>query len=247
MTSLKKYLKKILIPDLRFKLYQYAGKLEKLGSPTYGGWIVPTDKLHPDAVCYLAGAGEDISFDVQLVKRFACQVFIFDPTPRAKKHFDEVIQSAVTGKRIQGTTGEYYDIDADSISTLKFESVGLWKQEETLRFYAPKDPSHVSHSISNLQHTGEYFLAPVNRLSKLMKANEHRQLDILKLDIEGAEFDVIDTILEDEVRIRILCVEFHKSDEHPHRIQKYLTKLEANEFKVIAREELDFTFISKYY
>jgi FkbM family methyltransferase len=247
MTSLKKYLKRILIPDLKFKLYSYPGKLEKLGSAHYGGWTVPTDKLNSDSVCYLAGAGEDISFDLVLAGRFSCKVFILDPTPRAKKHFDETIQSAITGNKMRGTTGEYYDLDVNSIGKIKFETIGLWKQTETLRFYAPKDQSHVSHSISNLQHTDEYFLGPVNRLSELMKKNEHWQLDVLKLDIEGAEFEVIDSILEDEVRVRILCIEFHKTDGQTHRIQEYLDKLEENDYKVVAREELDFTFISKKY
>ena len=45
-----------------------------------------------------------------------------------------------------------------------------------------------------------------------MKENGHSHLDLLKMDIEGAEFEVIDSIIEDQVPINILCIEFHKND-----------------------------------
>jgi FkbM family methyltransferase len=245
MTILKKYLKRILIPDLKYTRYQYPGKLDKLGSSHYGGWTVPSDTLNDHSVCYLGGAGEDISFDVALAQRFGCSVHIFDPTPRARKHFDDLIESVKTGKRLRSTTGEYYDVHIDSLPKLNFEAIGLWSQSETLRFYAPKDQSHVSHSISNLQHTEEFFLAPVKRVSEIMNSKGHNCLDILKLDIEGAEFEVIDSLLEDHVAIRILCVEFHKEDGKLHRIQKYLDKLQSCDYKVVAAENLDFTFINR--
>lgn len=52
-------------------------KLEKLGSK-YGGWIVPVDILDKNSICYCVGVGEDITFDLELIKRFDCQVYAFD-------------------------------------------------------------------------------------------------------------------------------------------------------------------------
>jgi FkbM family methyltransferase len=246
ITSFKKYIKRFLFPDLKFVLHQYPGRLEKLGTSYYGGWIIPTDKLNADSICYLAGAGEDISFDISLAKKFKCRVYIYDPTPRAKKHFEEVVKAAHSGNKLYiGNSTEYYDTDADSIKLLKFETLGLWKQSGTLKFFAPKDKTHVSHSISNLQQTDGYFLAEVQRLSEIMKQNNHQYLDILKLDIEGAEFEVIESILEDNIPIKILCVEFHKHGNQLGQIQSCLEKLEANNYRVVAREEMDFTFINR--
>ena len=248
MRTIKKYLKNILIPEFKYRRFRYPGKLEKLGSHRYGGWTIPTDKLNSESICYLAGAGEDISFDVGLAGKFGCDVFIFDPTPRAKKHFDAVVEAAQSGDRkLKGTGGEYYELEKKSVQHLHFETIGLWKQTDTLKFYSPLDESHVSHSITNLQHTDTYFSARVERLSEIMKRKQHHVLDVLKLDIEGAEFDVIDTILEDNIPIKTLCIEFHQEADQPGRIQLYLDKLHANQYAVVAREESDFTFINRKY
>ena len=52
----------------------------------YGGWITPMHLLNSTSICYCAGVGEDITFDLGLIERFGCHVFAFDPTPRAKIH-----------------------------------------------------------------------------------------------------------------------------------------------------------------
>src|SRR5437867_11219048 len=61
----------------------------KVGSDL-GGWYIPTHLLNSNAVCYCVGAGEDISFDLELVGRYGCSVFTFDPTPRALKHLNSL-------------------------------------------------------------------------------------------------------------------------------------------------------------
>ena len=54
-----------------------------LGS-IYGGWTICTEAgLGSDSVIYSVGVGEDISFDLDLIKTFGCQILAFDPTPRS--------------------------------------------------------------------------------------------------------------------------------------------------------------------
>jgi hypothetical protein len=45
-----------------------------------------------------------------------------------------------------------------------------------------------------------------------MKKNNHNDIDILKLDIEGAAMDVIDNIIEDKIFPRQIVVEFEYSE-----------------------------------
>ena len=87
-------------------------RLRKIGSPN-GGWMVPVDLLSPGMLCYCAGAGEDITFDMGLVQQFDCQVVAIDPTPRAARHV---------------TT------HAAGVSQFSFANVGLWSADETCRF-----------------------------------------------------------------------------------------------------------------
>jgi FkbM family methyltransferase len=249
LRDLKKIIKNLLFPDLKFRLNKSAGKLEKLGS-AYGGWIIPVDYLNKNSICYMAGAGEDISFDFAVAKRFRCLVLIFDPTPRAKAHFELVVETAnsMDSFPINNNSKEIYDLDKESVNHIAFYEIGLWKKTDHLKFFSPKNKNHISHSIENLQDTDDYFVAPVKRLSEIMLANDHNNLDILKLDVEGAEFEVINSIVEDDIDIKILCIEFHhKKEEGLQKIQMAIKMLEENNFVVIARENLDFTFVHKKY
>lgn len=245
---LKSYFRKITTPAIRYKRLPVNLKLEKLGSG-YGGWIVPAQLINEKSVCYLAGAGEDISFDVELASRFHCAVYIFDPTPKANAHFEMLVNSAITGNPlyINNNPLHTYKIDKEAIGHLKFYDIGIWTRKEILKFFSPQDDTHVSHSISNLQHTSSYFEAPVDRLSAIMHINKHERLDVLKLDIEGAEYEVIDSILQDNLFINVLCVEFHllKNKGGFKLIQSTVSKLEKNNYFVIAKEGLDFTFLNK--
>ena len=59
--------------------------LEKIGT-NYGGWISPMDLIKKQSTCYCVGVGEDTSFDLGIIRLFGCQVYAFDPMPRAKLH-----------------------------------------------------------------------------------------------------------------------------------------------------------------
>ena len=72
--------------------------------------------------------------------------------------------------------------------------------------FAFKFPRHVSHSIVNLQNTAEWFETDCKRLSAIMREVGLESLDLLKLDIEGAEYEVLGRLLGDNVRISVLCV-----------------------------------------
>src|SRR3546814_18913651 len=62
---------------------------------------------------------------------------------------------------------------AMEVKKFHFMPVGLWSEDATLRFYAPRDPTHVSHSIVNLQETESYFEARCRRIASLMAELGH--------------------------------------------------------------------------
>jgi FkbM family methyltransferase len=185
--------------------------LRRIGT-RYGGWSIPSELLNAGSICYCVGCGEDITFDLGLIEQFQCEVFAYDPTPRAVEHV----------KAHAGDVARYH-----------FSAVGLWDKTERLKFYAPSNPTHVSHSLLNLQNTRDYIEVPVERLSAIMARNQHSHLDLLKLDIEGAEYKVIDSIIADDLRIAILCVEF---DEYWNPLDKdYLQRIGSYVRKILAR------------
>jgi FkbM family methyltransferase len=161
--------------------------LEQIGDLNYGGYLVPTDSLDEDSVCYLAGTGTDITFDLQLVARFGCDVHLFDPVPAAARHVA---------------------IAARHEPRVRFHQVALWKRDEELQFYAPREEGYVSHSAVNLHTTEKAFTAAGRSVSSLMRELGHERLDLLKISAEGSEHAIIEGTLADGVRPAVLCVEF---------------------------------------
>ena len=218
--------------------------VERIGTP-YGGWMIPENWLRPASVCYLVGAGEDISFDLGVAAKYGCPVHIFDPTPRAVAHFEGLVQNMKQGQLTKcstSPTGFYPDYPPELAERLHFHPIGIWNEDTTLRFFAPQNEAHVSHSLVNLQHSERFIEVPVRRLSGLMQEFGHRKIDLLKLDIEGAEYQVIQSLLEDKIEVGILCIEFDESAAN-HLDTKYLQRIEASlnallaaGFQVIAKE-----------
>ncbi|GAB4399718.1 MAG: hypothetical protein OHK0053_20340 [Microscillaceae bacterium] len=223
---------------------------ECLGS-AYGGWVIPQNLLHPGAVCCLAGAGLDISLDVAIAEKNQSQVFILDPTPKAKSHFEELCQTISEGRPAFYNQKESYALKKENIAYLHFIELGLWHQSGLIKFYEPTNPAHVSHSALNIQKTEKYFEAQVVRLGEWMQAQHLPSLDLLKLDIEGAEYQVIDSVLEDRLDIKVICVEFDEihsplDSRYLSRIWQRVKALEKNAYQIIAIDrEYNFTWVRK--
>lgn len=157
--------------------------LVRLGSD-YGGWVVPSGLLDASSVVYSGGVGEDVSFDLAVIARSGCEVWAFDPTPRAVVY-------------AQGVEEERFH----------FLPVGLWSSDGARRFYAPDDPRHVSHSTLRSRSDSAFFDAECKSLETLMGELGHERIALLKLDIEGAEYEVLEAM---GIRPSCICVELHR-------------------------------------
>lgn len=59
------------------------------GPHNYGAWDIPRDfRLSPDSIVYSAGIGFDISFDLEIIRRFGCNVYTFDPGEEVVKFLE---------------------------------------------------------------------------------------------------------------------------------------------------------------
>jgi FkbM family methyltransferase len=205
--------------------------LQEIGTE-YGGWVVPTTMLNSHSVCYCFGCGEDISFDLGLIEEFGCDVFGYDPTPRAIAHV----------KQVAGQNSQYH-----------FFELGVWDKQDTLKFFVPKNPQHVSHSLVNLQKTEEHILVDVKRLKQIMDDQGHKHIDLLKIDIEGAEYRVIESIVADNLDIKIICVEYDEcfnplDADFKTRIRKSVRSLLAMSYDLVwAQGQGNYIFVKNHH
>jgi FkbM family methyltransferase len=162
-------------------------RLEKFGTE-YGGYWLDSSMMDPGAVVYSLGIGEDISFDLSLIERFGVEVHAFDPTPKVKKWL--VAQSLPP--------------------QFHFHATGIAGHDGEEMFYVPPREDWVSHSVFQARQYGrESVRFPVMRLSTVMERQGHRRIDVLKMDIEGAEYAVIEEIVREKIPVSQLLVEFH--------------------------------------
>lgn len=219
------------------RILKNAPRIEKIGND-YSFCMVPENLLTETSIVYSFGAGEDIHSDIGLIRSYGCQIHIFDPTPKAINHFNELRELTMQGKRFNCESGLEYNVSEAEIEKIRFEEIALWKEDTTLNFFLPKDATHVSCSINNIQNTDQYIEVEANRLSTLMEKMGHGYIDYLKLDIEGAEFEVLDNILAENLDVRIIYLEYHYYDSNKplkniERIHKSLSDLMLSGFQVV--------------
>jgi FkbM family methyltransferase len=220
----------------RFARRKYAPTIEvhrssgllKLGSD-YGGWTFePSSDLH-GSVIVSCGLGEDASFDVEFASRYGAKVIVVDPTPRAICHFQSIqerigqpaLQRYVYGGQLHV---ESYDLRKVHKESLILERSALWIENTTLKFFAPPNPNHVSHSLVNLQNSNDlntrHIEVPGIALETLLTKHQIESLPLMKLDIEGAEMRVIRNLLEKSILVRQLLVEFDEMNFPSDRSKK---------------------------
>jgi len=232
-TNIRTFFRSISYTSQTGQLLSYLISLKNLFSKTrigstYGGWVIPDSFLTSGDICYCVGCGEDITFDIGLIEKYDCDVFGVDPTPRSIQYVKQ--------------------LTADQLNYVLHE-FALWSEEGTMKFFKPKNSEFVSHSLTVQNDSAEYINVNTIRFNELLKKNGHNEIALLKLDIEGAESTVLQTIIEDKLRIGILCVEFdqlHKaSDQDKKIVASTINHIMEAGYSLYWVEALNFTFVRK--
>lgn len=155
-----------------------------------GGWHLPSELIKSDWLVYDFGVGDDISLDIALIERHGCTIHAFDPTPKAIAFMEN--------RRLPG----FY-----------FHPVGVWDENAILRFWEPRFANRASYSALNLHGTSAYVECEVKTISTLAAELGHEQIDMIKMDIEGAEQRVLPDMLAEGIQPKLLCVEFDQADD----------------------------------
>lgn len=187
-------------PYQRFKvrLKQLAGKELKVTPDirvdcvTDGGWSYDNRLLNEDSIVYSLGVGDFIDFDLGVIQRCGSRVFAFDPTPVSKSHVD----------------------NTDLPEQFHFFAWAAAGEDGTLTLYPRvKNDGTLSTDMFTLQPEAASADAgvesPALTIQTMAEKLGHERIDLLKMDIEGAEYDVIDALLESSLRPRQLLIEFH--------------------------------------
>jgi FkbM family methyltransferase len=158
-----------------------------LGSE-YGGFYVSLEKANSISNLLSFGIGNDISFDLEFNKMTKCKVYMFDPT--------------------EGV--ENYISDLHLNSDFKFYPIGISDSNTKTKFYKPINSDHISHSLVNHENTStDFYYSDFKKWETICEELSISNVDVLKMDIEGSEFQVIPDIFKSNIFPTQICVEMH--------------------------------------
>jgi FkbM family methyltransferase len=205
---------------------EIAGDTVTLGDAG-GRWAVALEGLGPGSVVYALGVGTDISFERALIARRGVVVHAFDPTPIA-------LDWAATQVLPDGFTLHPY---------------GVADFDGTARFTAPRKRKFPSFSLVRSDGAGPAVEAPVHRLATLASMLRLPPPDLIKMDIEGAEYTVLDDMLASGIRPRQILVEFHHRwrEVGARRTREALALLGRHGYRIVevAPSGLEYTLLRK--
>jgi FkbM family methyltransferase len=188
-------------------------QLVRIGTE-YGGWYCCPALLGPGRTAMCCGAGEDITFDVALNAMWGMRIICVDPTPRAILHVESFLAASRDGRPMQIEAGPLsYDMTGFRATDFIFVPRAVWSTDGILDLYAPKDPAHVSYSALNLQHTSERIRVRSSTVGSILRELGVTQLSLLKVDIEGAEYEVLRSMLAAGILPEQVLVEFDQVNQ----------------------------------
>jgi FkbM family methyltransferase len=195
----------------------------RLGNREGAQWTIRVGALNSNSVVYSGGVGGDISFELDLVRRIGLSIVIFDPSPIAL----ETIRQHASDPEMQ---------------RIEFNPVGLAAESKSLRFEASNVPGE--WQIAAGENLGSREIRCTTIPSE-MERHGHKKIDLLKLDIEGFEYQVLKNCLENHLDIGQICVEFHDFFPNIRRMTtvESILALRKEKFSIIHKLRHDFTFL----
>ncbi len=174
---------------------------------------------------YAFGVGTDISFERDLIARYGVTVHAFDPTPIA-------LEWAARQQLPPGFVLHPY---------------GVANFDGRARFAAPRKRKFASFSLVRSDGAGDAVEAPVHRVTTLVEMLRLPPPDLVKLDIEGAEYGVLPDLLSSGLRPRQILVEFHHRwrEIGAGRTREALALLQRHGYRIVdvAASGMEYSFL----
>ena len=199
---------------------------------SYGGFYINPSLLNSNSIVYSFGIGKDISFDRKCIKKHKCQVYGFDPTPKSVNFIKQ-----------QRLPDGFF-----------FYDYGITESESgVVDFYLPKNPKAVSGSLvkNDIIDSSKIVSVQMKSFDDIVKMLKHKYIDVVKMDIEGSEYLVLEKILDMNFEIGQFLVEFHDRllSNEKYKSKNVVEKMNQKGYEIFAHsmiyEEISFIHKSK--
>jgi FkbM family methyltransferase len=187
-----------------------------------------------------AGAGDDISWESELIARYKVSIALLDPTDLAKDFVKSYLHS------------NQYLMNRKTGSILVFLQLALWNRSGFIEMYAPQVLGDNNYSISDTQDTKSYLPSikvECITIVELMEILNWRHLDVLKLDIEGGVYEVLKHMFDSQIYPTQILIEvdelFFVNPKNLIKARRIFSLLIKHEYICVYRRYFDFTYVYK--
>jgi FkbM family methyltransferase len=171
---------------LVYRLLTLKIKTYRIGAAA--SWNVKMQVIDENSFVISAGAGHDISFELDLVARTGCRLVLFDPSP--------------TGCKTVGNMKLPPEVT--------FESTAL--SDRTGHIILAK-PVNMLEGSWRVAVDGDGDEMACTTIAEIMDRYSKSSVDLLKIDIEGFEYQVLQDMLLKKNPVKQICVEIHQGPE----------------------------------
>ncbi|MDR3414447.1 MAG: FkbM family methyltransferase [Formivibrio sp.] len=186
-------------------------------------WEVQTDSLNADSFIVSAGVGHSITFEQDIIARYNTNIILFDPSPTGLKTIDNLSDR----------------------KNIEFHPVGLAGKSGDVQFGLP-DRAEEGSFRKGTGGDGPSFSCTT--LLDVMHTHGRSHIDLLKLDVEGFEYEIIQSVLDDNLDIRQICLEIHHNrvisiEQTIWDAASLIFRLFLRGYRIIYNKNMDFTFV----
>ena len=172
--------------------------------------VYAIDFKKPDPYIIDCGANIGLSLIYQLIKYPGARISAFEPDRSSFEHLQKNVPIADHSK-------------------VKLYNEAIWKENTTLNFQAE---GSLGSKISNESTAPDIIQVKATRLKDLLS----ERVDFLKLDIEGAEYEVLKDCQENLHMAERIFIEFHGHFQRMHELTEILQMVERNNFAFYIKE-----------
>lgn len=196
----------------------------KIGSIAHGKWL-PIDLLDNDMTVISGGIGLDVTFDYELEYEWGANVIAFDPTPS--------VLTALSVGAIDPVPERWLVVPC-----------ALANRDGTIELFPQVNPRYTDWSTLDIDEVGNGIVVKAVSLPSFLRQNGISNVDILKLDIEGAAPDVLFDTLANGYRPRIVCIEIEPLT-WPERTdyRQIVSDLRDHGYLLGSLDRFEFTFV----
>jgi FkbM family methyltransferase len=130
-----------------------------------------------------------------------------------------------------------YELLVENINENNLDNIWTFNiavsNSETVKLYINDDQS--GHSM--FSESSNFITTNSISLQKIFDENSIEYCNFLKLDCEGAEYEIIENLPSVYFeRIEKIVIEYHMADSHPELLSRLKKKLESKNYKIEIKE-----------